>query len=570
MSNEKENQQYIYYNKYRKAFQDSSSLFLSNTNSDNSSFDAYNWQDPTILGFAIHFSFEEPFSEFDLDNLSNSLLLPESNEYSAINYLKSINEPKRANYLRQFIDLLKSIQTVTPWYFQSVSGVDKLLTIDPKKGWHPGEGAEIEIQMLESIDLRASLLIDLYRKAAWDEHYRRWMLPENMKWFKVKIVISEFRDFHMTERSIAALPTSTESPDYNSSVATGVKNYVNNAKTASERVQALKNPDGSDVDEVGVVYSQTDNTFLPMHILELDMCEFQLLGHAHPYTTSLSAAEAGSTATQSIKFTVGRVNETNYYTLHDIILSEEYIRHGLHHAFIDTSERAALINAQSTQGRKVVHNESNTNFIKDSLKSVEGRKVVHNESNTNFIKDRLKSVAGTLANDAINSLVANLFLGRAFNGEELNEAFKEQKDAYAQVLAQKMGGLYLGNNNITSEGDKANIEKDGHAYPKSKYQGELNVGVKPTGDEQIGNIASTGHATDDSIQRDTNNLISEDPKITKMPKNIGFELPDLNVDIATSIGLTVPDVRTDTTDNIGLDEENPDTEAGGNIELKEP
>lgn len=540
MSNEKENQQYIYYNKYRKAFKDSSSLFLSNSGksqlaairrimgiNNTSNFDAYNWQDPTILGFAIHFSFEEPFSEFDLDNLSNSLLLPESNEYSAINYLKSINEPKRANYLRQFIDLLKSIQTVTPWYFQSVSGVDKLLTIDPKKGWHPGEGAEIEIQMLESIDLRVSLLIDLYRKAAWDEHYRRWMLPENMKWFKVKIVISEFRDFHMTERSIAALPTSAESPDLganaygstfaqllnNSSVATGVKNYVNNAKTASERVQALKNPDGSDVDEVGVVYSQTDNTFLPMHILELDMCEFQLLGHAHPYTTSLSAAEAGSTATQSIKFTVGRVNETNYYTLHDIILSEEYIRHGLHHAFIDTSERAALINAQSTQGRKVVHNESNTNFI----------------------KDRLKSVAGTLANDAINSLVANLFLGRAFNGEELNEAFKEQKDAYAQVLAQKMGGLYLGNNNITSEGDKANIEKDGHAYPKSKYQGELNVGVKPTGDEQIGNIASTGHATDNSIQRDTNNLISEDPKITKMPKNIGFELPDLNADIATSI-----------------------------------
>ena len=529
---------------------------------DTSKFDAYNWQDPTILGFAIHFSFEEPFSEFDLDNLSNSLLLPESNEYSAIRYLKSINEPKRAKYLQQFIDLLKSLQTVTPWYFQSISGVDKLLTIEPSKGWQPGADAEIDIQMLESIDLRVSLLVDLYRKAAWDEHYRRWMLPENMKWFKVKIVISEFRDFHMTRKSIAVLPTNAKAPELgknnygstfsqllnNSSVAAGVKNYVNNAKTASERIQALKNPDGSDVDEVGVVYSQTDNTFLPMHIFELDMCEFQFLGHAHPYTTSISAAEAGSSATQSIKFKVGRVKETNYYTLHDIILSEEYIRHGLHHAFMDTSERAALINAQSTQGRKVVHNESNTNFI----------------------KDRLKSVAGTLANDAINSLVANLFLGRAFNGEELNQSFKEQKDAYAQVLAQKMGGLYLGNNNITSEGDKANIEKNGHAYQKSKYQGEKNIGVSPTGDEQIGNIASMGHATDDSIQRYTNNLISEDPKISTMPKNIGFELPDMNADIASSIGLTAPDVRTDTTDNIGFDEEKPNADAGGNIELKEP
>ncbi|HRW22476.1 MAG TPA: hypothetical protein P5509_10930, partial [Bacteroidales bacterium] len=272
MSSEKENQKYLYHNKYRKAFKDSSSLFLSNTNSDNSSFDAYNWQDPTILGFAIHFSFEEPFSEFDLDNLSNSLLLPETNEYSAINYLKSINEPKRAKYLREFIKLLKNIQTVTPWYFQSISGIDKLLTIDPKKGWHPGEGAEIEIQMLESIDLRVSLLIDLYRKAAWDEHYRRWMLPENMKWFKVKIIISEFRDFHMTNKTMNSLPEHDENTAgaplsgvnenaygntfqqllNNSSVAAGVKNYVNNAKTASERVQALKNPDGSDVDEVGV------------------------------------------------------------------------------------------------------------------------------------------------------------------------------------------------------------------------------------------------------------------------------------------------------------------------------
>jgi len=44
--------------------------------------------------------------------------------------------------------------------------------------------------------LKIRTLMELYRKAAWDDEYQRWILPENMRQFKMIIYIFERRTFH--------------------------------------------------------------------------------------------------------------------------------------------------------------------------------------------------------------------------------------------------------------------------------------------------------------------------------------------------------------------------------------
>jgi hypothetical protein len=43
--------------------------------------------------------------------------------------------------------------------------------------------------------LKVKTLLQLYRKAAWDDAWQRWILPENMRQFKMIIYVFERRMF---------------------------------------------------------------------------------------------------------------------------------------------------------------------------------------------------------------------------------------------------------------------------------------------------------------------------------------------------------------------------------------
>ena len=115
--------------------------------------------------------------------------------YSAYRYLKNRNEDTRAEYLRQFIVGLYEIQRKYPYIFQEISGIDQLNQFDAQRGQRLDK-AEISITCYEGLSLKMQTLMELYRKAAWDDVYQRWMLPINLREFKMIIYVFERRTFH--------------------------------------------------------------------------------------------------------------------------------------------------------------------------------------------------------------------------------------------------------------------------------------------------------------------------------------------------------------------------------------
>jgi len=545
----------VYKNKYKRSFIDSDAIVGMPTdtkwNADGIQLKPYEFQDPTIVGFNIRFDINRTADLNDYDNLPNSLLLADDDKYSAYSYLMNINEKTRAGYVKQFKSLLLSLQEVTPWYYQTITGLDGLQKIDPEAGCRVGKDAVVSIEMLESIDFRISLLRDLYRKFAWDPIYQRWMLPENMRWFSVQIIISEIRDFHIKEGSLNELPDAMDSQQAsglgsnafgdamdqvmrNNTAASKANTAINQGKDIESRYNNLKNPDGSSIQSENKVYATVDNTFLPMHVLYLDMCEFDFLSEGHPYMSSVQSGDYGQEATGKMSFKVGRIKEVSDYTIQNILLDDEGIRTASHKIFTSGDKKVLM------------RGEHDEKILK------------HNESNTNFVADRIKAVAGTLASNAINSLVSNLFLGNAFDGNVLDSFLKSQKDRAISALSKQIESMYLAKEKISSEDVKKNIAKTGHAYLKSIYEGESKVELKQgesqTSEDTISHISDDNHSLDDNILTHKDKLIKESSNAIRMPKNIGFDIPD---------------VKIETLSNIGFDEDTPKN-LSGNIELKEP
>jgi hypothetical protein len=151
------------------------------------------YQDPTILGFKLFFNFNSPSSRLlsEKENLSNS----------ALNYLTNIGQIERAYYLKRFVEHLRKINNDTPWFFQTITG----LGVAWKRGFNeetflpalPND-RKITINCIESIDLRITALMDLYRKACFDWNYRREIIPWNLRTFDVWIYVYEARIINRT------------------------------------------------------------------------------------------------------------------------------------------------------------------------------------------------------------------------------------------------------------------------------------------------------------------------------------------------------------------------------------
>lgn len=161
------------------------------------------YQDPTVLGFKLFFyniadnttgeadglrDFSQPAS------LNNSVGLfgNENNTSSALYYLKQMGDTARYNMLKDFKLLLSRINTEFPWYFQSIDGLNEAWNRDFTKAAFM---KEITINCLESVDLRITALMDLYRKIAFDWNNRRAILPDNLRKFDMTIKVFDRRSF---------------------------------------------------------------------------------------------------------------------------------------------------------------------------------------------------------------------------------------------------------------------------------------------------------------------------------------------------------------------------------------
>jgi hypothetical protein len=119
----------------------------------------------------------------------------------------------------------------------------------------------------------------LYRKIAWDDTYQRWVLPDMMRYFTLKILIAEFRTFHMSTGSTtdAVYTVPPEKPTNN---------------------QPL--------------YLRILDDIFPTWEITCELCEFDIENLSFEYLPKLSVAEP-TQATVKFAVKVGNIKELQIY-----------------------------------------------------------------------------------------------------------------------------------------------------------------------------------------------------------------------------------------------------------------
>jgi hypothetical protein len=250
------------------------------------------YEDPTYLGFYFRFLPHTTFtSNIDLDYLPQGLFLgaddvevtteqasgagggaPGTVTYhpdSAVSFLRRRGEYYRSDMMTEFIQGMMHLSRKTPWVFEKVSGLSDIWKIDPKINWR-GKEKKLIFECTESINMRMTYLIDLYRKAAFDAEYMRYMLPETQRYFSMELVITEIRTMQRSG---------------------------------------------------GVLWEPA--TFLSF---QFDYCEFDFFSEAPMYLESPTRyAQAGQEApTVKIPIKIGKVRESNSYGLLGALLSDTW------------------------------------------------------------------------------------------------------------------------------------------------------------------------------------------------------------------------------------------------------
>lgn len=214
-------------------------------------------------------------STFDGSKLTSGNF-KEDKPYSAIEYLYSRNEDTRAFLLAKFIKGWADLQDEYQFYFQSVSGLKDILSVKPEKGQKLADGTSVTIECLESIDQKVKYLLSLYRAAAWDDHYQRWILPENYRMFKMDIYISEIRTFHQSNYASAlsdAITNSNISVDKTGNISTAVSSSFVSTGTGALTSSIKSKLSSNSVS--GVALSVLDS-ICPVTRIHCDMCSFDI------------------------------------------------------------------------------------------------------------------------------------------------------------------------------------------------------------------------------------------------------------------------------------------------------
>lgn len=261
-------------------------------------------QDPTYMGFQIRIK-PSLNSTSDLDTLPHGIFTadPINDPYSCYNYLLSRGEYKRAAYILTFEKDFVKLVDECPWFFVKVSGLADAWKIDPKINWR-GKEKKIVIETLESIDMKMTYLMDLYRKATFDYAYMRWAVPDHMRYFKLNVIVSEIRPMKIStvagNASIFSGPILTDGSNY--------QDTVNKMQAEQENKAGLYD----------TAAPWTAGSFVKF---QFEQCEFDFMSEAPSFLESVgSSTEA--IATNKITIKTNMISERNVYGLLGAIVDD--------------------------------------------------------------------------------------------------------------------------------------------------------------------------------------------------------------------------------------------------------
>lgn len=339
------------------------------------------FDEPTYLSFRIEFNFDKSSFENKTSFGAQSLvgpvgtldLMPEpllslyehsnnstdiQSSYSTYNYLKNgLGEIKRASMLKLFISALQDIQKNYPYYFQSVSGIGDLLKTNPGDGIRLKDGENIiTIKCLEGLDMKITQLMQLYKNVAWDDFYQRWILSDMMRFFNLKIYISEIRLFHSSNASNSkskkgivfpfgssnkVLNANSVDKLYDSSLLSSINNLMNIGSAVSSRLlgtnsavtqtmnsinQTLDTVTSLDSGMSSAMYHLCNNAIndvMPTICLDCHMCEFDI-EDTFKHINELYSSNKNSTSPEpEIAIKVGKLFVRQIYPLNAHLTANE-------------------------------------------------------------------------------------------------------------------------------------------------------------------------------------------------------------------------------------------------------
>ena len=333
------------------------------------------FDEPTYLTFRIEFDFSKDLiqNNASTSDSNGSIIgadafnyMPEpllslndsGKSYSTYKYLLSaLGEERRAAYIKQFVKSLEDIQYNYPFYFTSITGLDSLARIKPEKGIRllDGDNNKLTIKCLEGLDQKITQLMQLYRKAAWDDVYQRWILPDMMRFFTMRIYVSEMKLFHTMSKAsnknkgafvvdfssdVSRYARSRDQLTSSGNLLGGLNNFLNSAAAISTNMLG----DGSTITKVlsgaNSITETVDtvlnsirgdmflcdnaiNDIMPTMCFECHMCEFDIestLSHL----SNLSSSKNGTSAAEpSISIKVGRLIEKMIFPLQNGLISSK-------------------------------------------------------------------------------------------------------------------------------------------------------------------------------------------------------------------------------------------------------
>ena len=153
------------------------------------------WQKGTynLLGEPGWFYFKIFFKFNDFKGLFGGILDNKLPKTSALRYLAGIRNYYQTDKiydrmlaLARFTFTLSYINSKSPWFFSGLSGVNMLNAVEMSE-FTKEKSIDI-ICNNDAIDMRLNTLLDMYRKACYDEINQKEIIPENLRKFDMSIV----------------------------------------------------------------------------------------------------------------------------------------------------------------------------------------------------------------------------------------------------------------------------------------------------------------------------------------------------------------------------------------------
>jgi hypothetical protein len=364
---------------------------------------------------------------------------------------KTAGVAHRASALLAFKNILTSINEKSPWFIQSIDGLDQILKVNiPRQGGPGGAYREqrsgvLTLECLDSIDLRVNAMAELYRKATYDYEYHRDLLPSNLKKFRMWIIVTEIRQIDLQKNLGDSL---------NPFNISGVGSAFDNIKNIAQGAGILKDKEQkNDADKPGRDLETFVKSFekLTPYIMmyQLDLCEFNF-DESYPFS-KLSNASNTTPVSSKFKIHVGKAKEykLQYNILSDLLKNESVFAPIL------------IQDSWNLSGSKLA-------FTPDLSNNVN----LFSKLANNFINNSIASVV----QQQVSPIVTSKLLGNAY-GFRLSDAVRSLNSGQ---------DLLRGVENIRSPFDDTRPQSQGLGGPGQRQYPTLKTDVYPTVPETPG------------------------------------------------------------------------------------